>query len=86
MAKQNIERTHYTPPVAAEKIGCSPDTIVAFIRSGELKASNLSRGSQRPRWRISKVDLQDFLDRRSNHPAEPKRRRRRSTRTVAQYV
>ena len=69
-----ISRTHLTPPVVAEMLGCGPDTVIHFIAVGELRATNLGRSS-RPRWRISRDDLQHFMDNRSNQrptAAKPK--------------
>jgi hypothetical protein len=50
--------------------------VLNLIRSGELKADNISRSS-RPRWRIRPEFLQAFLDQRTYTPAAPRRRRRR---------
>src|SRR5260370_40868370 len=42
-----------TPPEVARLWRCKPETVVAFIRSGELAAINLARRTaKRPRWRI----------------------------------
>ncbi len=77
MSPPNFEERFYTPPKAARIMGTGSDHVLALIRSGELKASNLSL-SDRPRWKINPVDLQAFLDRRSNQAstksAQPQRR------------
>lgn len=66
------ERTHLTPPQAAARLGIAPESVLEFIRRGELRAANLGRAT-RPRWRISVCDLQAFLDSRGNQKAAPKR-------------
>lgn len=56
------ESRHRTPPNIARELGISPEQVIAFIHSGELRASNLARrGCKRPRWRISPEALRDFL-------------------------
>ncbi len=60
--------------------------IYKWIDSGELEAVNLSRGSSRPRWRISEAAWADFLRRRKNTPAKPTTRRNRVTQPCAEYV
>jgi excisionase family DNA binding protein len=71
------DKPFLTPPQAAEFLGVSPDNVLRWIATGELRASDLStiRG-QRPRWKISRVDLEVFLHRRAK-AVEPKRRGRR---------
>lgn len=73
-----IDRTHVTPKIACEMIGIGIETLLGWIHSGELKSANVSNSSIRPRWRIAKTDLADFLNRRSNqqagHDAPVKRR------------
>jgi hypothetical protein len=53
-----IQPTSLTPPQAARRLGCKPAVILAAIHSGRLKAMNLSRGPERPRYRISISDLE----------------------------
>lgn len=72
MTKKEVERTHLTPPVVAQMLGSSPESILSLIHSGELPAVNLSQGGLRPRWRISKKDLTAFLAARSNQVPEVK--------------
>lgn len=79
------ERTHITPPLVAAKLGCSVETVLRFIHSGALRASNLGQ-SIRPRWRISKADLQAFLDARSNQKPPKPTRRRAIPRPTREYV
>lgn len=63
--KKEVERTHVTPRVLAQQIGAAHETILQFIHSGELEATNLGRAS-RPRWRISQESVESFLKARSN--------------------
>lgn len=79
-----------TPPAAGKILGCGSDKILELIRNKELKAANLASGSQRPRWKINPVDLQAFLDRRSNsalsQSTAPQTTRRRIPKAPKQYV
>jgi hypothetical protein len=79
-----------TPPAVGRLLGCGSDKVLGLIRTGELRASNLASGSQRPRWKINPVDLQAFLERRSNyagsHSAAPKTTRRRIPQAPKKYV
>jgi hypothetical protein len=73
---QMQSRTHLTPPVIAEQLGCNVASILTFIHSGQLKATNLGHAT-RPRWRICRDDLRNFLDSRSNQlPRTPPVRQR----------
>lgn len=65
-----------TPPEVAKRLGVKPATVVSWIKSGQLKASNLSKGV-RPRYRVQPDDLADFLDKRqpqqrAARPRKPK--------------
>lgn len=68
-----------TPPQVARRFGCKPETVLGWIRNGELAALNLARrGTLRPRYRISPQALADFELRRTVVPrlksAPPRRR------------
>ena len=65
---------YQTPPQVADVLGVGHDKILVWIHSGELRAIDVSttRG-QRPRWRISRIDLEDFLKRRAAIPRSPRR-------------
>ena len=55
------DRTKLTPPELARRWGVSPDKILAFIRSGELRAVNAAASPNgRPRWLIDLADLAVF--------------------------
>ena len=47
----------------AETLAVSIDTVRAWIKKGELKAADVSltKGSQKPRLRVLKEDLDTFL-------------------------
>ena len=68
-----------TPAEAGRRLGVSADTVLAWIRRGELPAANLSitRASQRPRYRVRLADLLQFYDSRTVH-VETKLPRRKS--------
>lgn len=50
----------------AEELKVSTKTVRTWIRNGELKAANLSTtgGSRKPRMRVSRGDLDDFITQR----------------------
>ncbi len=83
----NIECEFLKPPQAARLLGVSPDSVLTWIHSGELRAANLTRThGKRPRWRIHRADLVAFLSRRAaTPPPKPQRRRRRQDATVTEY-
>ncbi len=67
-----------TPPQVARQLGTDAGRVLIWIRSGALKAFNLSEGG-RPRWKISPEDLGAFLESKSNRTAqEPTKRARRT--------
>jgi len=70
------EPSALTPPQVAKQLGCRASRVLAWIKAGQLKASNLATGS-RPRYRIQPDDLVDFLKRRQPElpQARPKKRR-----------
>jgi excisionase family DNA binding protein len=65
-------RDTLTPPEVAKQLSVSSDTVLAWIRSGELAAANIaSRTSNRPRWIIKKTDLDRYLKGRQPETAAP---------------
>ncbi len=56
-----------TPPEVAKQLRCRASQVLAWIKSGELKASNLSKGN-RPRYRVTPEDLAAFLKSRQPEP------------------
>ncbi len=84
-----ILRSKLTPPQLAKLWGVSADKIVSFIKSGELRAIDVSsnRGSVRPRYLIDRRDIEAFEASRAVVPpaAKPKRRRRRCDSAIKEY-
>ena len=69
----------------AEKLGIRTHAVTSLIRSGELRAVDVSlKPGGRPRWRVLPDDLEGFLARRTHRTAGPRRRRRKPT-NVKQY-
>ncbi len=68
-----------TSPQLAKEMGTDVDKVYAFIRSGELRATNTAiKLGGRARYRISRADAEDFQRRRQNlppPPASPRRKR-----------
>lgn len=48
---------------AADRIGLSVKRIYALIANGKLHAVDVSTGQDRPRWRISEAEIEQFLAR-----------------------
>lgn len=70
----------------AERTGVGPETVLAWIGQGELRASDCSRHrSRKPRWRIREEDLQTFLTARGNRQPPAKTTRRRAVGEVIQF-
>lgn len=77
-----------TPPAYAKRVGVKPEKVLSWIRSGELRAIDVSHnpGIGKPRFRIAEVDIIAFEERRTfQPPAKPQRRRRKSTSEVPEY-
>ena len=66
-ANNGRSRPEYlTPPQVSALLGIGHKKILAWVHSAELRAVDLSatRG-KRPRWRVSRQALDDFLSCRS---------------------
>jgi excisionase family DNA binding protein len=63
-------------PELADMMGVSPDTVLGWIRAKELKASNLNTFGKRPRWVVTRENLNEFLKRRQPD-AKPQREKKR---------
>lgn len=69
-----------TAPEVAERLRVGHEKVLAWIRSGQLVATNVAtRPDARPRWVVSEAELQRFLDSRSSQPALPVKTPRRRT-------
>ncbi len=79
---------YLTPPQIADRLACKPETVIGWIRTGELAAINLARpGCIKPRYRVSPQALADFELRRSVVPrAQPSSARRRHSTAIKRYV
>jgi hypothetical protein len=75
-----------SPPQVARLLRVAPDHVLTLIRSGRLKASNLSLGGDRPRWKVNPADLQSFLDGASNQVPPKPDRRRSIPKPLKQYI
>lgn len=60
-----------TPPEVAKILRVSHEKILGWIRNGCLKAINVSNGF-RPRYRVSREDLDNFIACREVHPPPPR--------------
>ena len=76
------ETSWLTPPQVAAELMVSPIKIIGWIESGELRAFNACSGHTRARWRVSRADLNAFVDGRSNadhrKEAAPRTKRRKA--------
>ena len=52
-----VSSSTMTPPEIASQLRRSPDTVLDWIRSGKLKASNLNKPGKRPRYVVTSNDL-----------------------------
>jgi len=75
-----------TPPKLARLWGISPDKILVWIRSGELRAIDASTSrTQRPRYLIDLDDLADFEARRAETPSPKSKPRRKPETAITEY-
>jgi hypothetical protein len=70
-----------TPRALADRYGTTTQTILNWIRRGELKAINIGRtpNGRKPRWRISEAAVAEFEAGRTQRVAAPVRRRKRGS-------
>jgi len=62
----------------AERLAVTQHTVLAWIRSGELKAMDVSRTrGGKPQWRVTPEALEAFELARTATPTPPRRRRRK---------
>lgn len=76
-----------TPPKLAKLWGVSPDKILSWIRSGELRAVNIATDrSCRPRYVIDRKDIEQFeATRVSTRVERPTRRRSKKVDGIVEY-
>lgn len=68
---------YQSPPEIAKELRVSCDRVLHWIKTGKLKAVNLSEGHERPRWKIHPDDKAAFLAGRTNHTTGKQARERR---------
>ena len=85
--KTKTKEKPLTVRLVAEHLSVGVDTVLAWIRTMRLEATNISMTTNRPRWRIKREALDEFLEARSNlskgkRPAA----KRRPPKPVKKYV
>jgi excisionase family DNA binding protein len=71
-------RAYLAPADVVDELHVRVGHVLRWIRSGELPASNVAlRATGRPRWRISRQALDQFLAARQPSPPAPRPPRRR---------
>jgi excisionase family DNA binding protein len=71
--------SYLTVPAIAELYGISQEKVLGWIHAGELRGVNVAaRGGSRPRWRVSRENLETFEAARSS--GSPPRRKPRQPR------
>lgn len=78
----------FTPPTLAKRWGVKPEKVIGFIRSGELRAFDISEraGVGRPRFRIPLDAVIEFEHRRSViPPTKPQKRQRKKSPDVIEF-
>lgn len=81
-----VNELYLTPPKIARQLGVTCEKVLNWIRSGQLRAVNLSSGI-RPRWKVRPDDLESFLATKSNQSnIKPSRTRRALPKPVRQWV
>jgi excisionase family DNA binding protein len=76
-----------TPPQVARLLGVSDDKIRHWIRTGELKATDVVlRRLSRPRWRVAQADLDAFIQARQPEPPLVPQRAQRAQSAGPDYV
>jgi hypothetical protein len=86
----SLQRQKLTPPQLAKLWGVSTAKIIAFIRSGELRAVNLAASNRnRPRYSIDVRDIEAFEQARSVVPdgglSTTAKLRRRAAQNVKEF-
>ncbi|MCD4728168.1 MAG: helix-turn-helix domain-containing protein [Pirellulales bacterium] len=82
----SVASPYLTPPAVAKRLAVDPAKILAWIRSGELRAVNTATTiTGRPRYKISPADLAAFEAARAAGPTPKVVRRRRKDPSATQY-
>lgn len=78
--------TYWTPPQIAERLKVAPERVIAWIRSGKLRAVNVGSGQLKPRYRVAEDDLDALLRSLAVAPHTPRPTRARRQRRPAGYI
>jgi excisionase family DNA binding protein len=69
-----------------ERFAVGEHTVLAWVRSGELRAIDVSRKQGgRPKWRITQEALEAFALARTSTPPPPRGRRRNKPADVIEF-
>jgi excisionase family DNA binding protein len=70
-----------------ERYDVAEHTVLAWIRSGELRAVNVGRkpGAKKPRWRITQEALDAFELLRTPTPILPRTKRRKRSLGIVEF-
>jgi excisionase family DNA binding protein len=83
-----MANTTHTVRSLAEHLGVSARTVLAWIATGELRATNVARSpaARRPSWRITAQAVAEFeATRTAAAPAPPRARRRKRPVDVVRF-
>jgi len=85
--RTQMTTSSFTPPEIARRLRVSPEKVLGWIRSGELRAINVAaRPTGRPRFRIEPADLSAFEERRSGHaPRATLKKKRKKDSSVIEF-
>jgi len=87
MTSARVQRETISPPMLARMLGVGLDKVHAWIKSGELIASNLATlPTQRPRWQVTREAVEQFMLRRANRTPTRRQRRKAQAPQSAGYV
>lgn len=85
-AARDCIEPHLAPPEIAKALRVDPATVFNWIRSGELRARKLGKGTKRPRYRVVLSALERFLESREMLPPRAKRQRGRESPSKVDWV
>lgn len=82
----SLDNSHVTVNHVAKLLIVGDEAVLRWIHSGALKASNISSSATRPRWRIARADLANFLELRSNQKKQQVNRASKRQKPKRKYV
>ena len=78
---------YLSPPAIADRFGVKSETVIGWIKNGELAAINLARqGSLRPRFRVSPAALALFEQKRAVVPRTPPVRKSQQNPAIKRFI